>query len=51
LRKLARKANAKIIPGSLEAIARTAKAREVLKARREERKAAFAAAKLRPTEG
>jgi hypothetical protein len=44
LRKLARKANAKIIPGSLEAIDRTAKARE-------ERKEAFAAAKLRPTEG
>jgi hypothetical protein len=36
LHKLARKANAKIIPGSLEAIARTAKAREVLKAKREE---------------
>jgi hypothetical protein len=37
---LARKANAKCLPGSPEAKARTAKAREALKAKREERKAA-----------
>jgi hypothetical protein len=37
---LARKANAKMVPGSPEAKARTAKAREALKARRAERKAA-----------
>ena len=36
---LARKANAKCLPGSPEAIARTEKARQALKARREERKA------------
>jgi hypothetical protein len=39
-RKLALRANAKCLPGSPEAKARTAKAREVLRARREERKAA-----------
>jgi homoserine kinase len=48
--ELARKANAKIVPGSPEAKARTAKAREVLKAKWAERKAALAAAKLCPTE-
>jgi len=48
--RLARKANAKIVPGSPEAKARTAKAREVLKAKWAERKAALAAAKLCPTE-
>jgi hypothetical protein len=36
---LARKANAKMIPGSPEAIARTAKAREVRKRKVEERRA------------
>jgi hypothetical protein len=41
--ELARKANAKIVPGSQEAKARTAKARKVLKAKREERKALAAA--------
>jgi hypothetical protein len=39
-RALARKANAKLVPGSPEAKARTAKAREALKTKREERKAA-----------
>jgi hypothetical protein len=47
---LARKANTKMVRGSEEAKARTAKAREVLKAKRAERKAALAAAKLCPTE-
>jgi homoserine kinase len=42
-RKLARKANARIVPGSPEAKARTAKAREVLKKKRAERKALAAA--------
>ena len=41
-RRLALRANAKMIPGSPEAIARTAKAREALKRKREERKAAEA---------
>ena len=42
---LARKANAKTIPGSPEAKARTEKAREVLRVKREARKAAEAAGK------